>query len=162
MPDQIDAILANTEAHGFAFFTDSVEHEGRTFREAQLVRHLDVDKLRATFGDAFFFASMDGTSRHVTNQRINRTTWYAALGEEPSRKVTQDELRRLVVANMLGLKSARRKIVVTETKYEAFGKKFDTQEAATAYGVNVLREKGLDDEMIADILGVTPDVIAAL
>lgn len=121
-------IVANPAAHGFVWFTGEVEKDGRTFKSAQLVKHIDVTLLRATFGDTFFTASMDGTSRHVTNQRINRDAWYSALGETPSRVPTELQLRTLIVENMLGQKSARRRTVVIETRYEAMdGKQYATQ-----------------------------------
>lgn len=133
----VDAIVAEPHLYGFVWYTDDVEKGGRTFKGAQLVKHVDVDLLRKTFGDTFFTASMDGTSRHVTNQRINRDAWWNALGETPSRNVTTDELRRLVVENMLGMKTARRRTVIIETKevptegYGALdGKVYPTQREA--------------------------------
>lgn len=131
------AILADPKAHGFEFFTDTVRHEGRAFNEAQLVRHLDVDLLRATFGDALVLTNMDGTSRHVTNQRINRDAWWNALGETPSRKVTKDELQRLVVENMLGIVATRKtrviEKIVEKIRFEALdGNVYDTREEAQA------------------------------
>lgn len=133
-------IVAHPELHGFVWFTGEVDKGGRTFKAAQLVKHIDVTLLRNTFGDGFFTASMDGTSRHVTNQRINRDAWYAGLGETPSRIPTELQLRTLVVENMLGQKSARRRAVIIELVptegYGALdGKIYPTQAEAQAASV---------------------------
>ena len=133
----VEEIVANPAAYGFEWFTATVEKDGRKFEAAQLVRHIDVNLLRQTFGDAFFLEQANGTSRHVTNQRINRDLWWNALGESPSRKVTRDELRIAVVESMLGRKAARRRTVVVETKFwvmmpDGELKTFNSKEEAVA------------------------------
>ncbi len=129
MPDTdlVAEIVANPEPHGFAWYVGAVERDGQQFRNAQLVKHLDVDKLRATFGDAFFLASSDGTSRHVTNQAINRNAWW------DNKTIKPDALKRLVVENMLGMKSTRKRTVIVETKYMAAdGQSYATEVEALA------------------------------
>lgn len=120
-------IVANPEAYGFAWYLDKVQKDGTVLDNVPLVKHLDVDKLRATFGDRFFLESADGTSRHVTNQRIVRDARY------DDRKITVDALKTMIVENMLGQKSPRRRTVITERVFIGLdGKEYKTETEAQA------------------------------
>lgn len=100
----VAAILADTKSHGFEFYTDRVS-KGDASWNVPLVRHLDVDLLRATFGDAFFLTNMDGTSRHVTNQRIARDM------KADNATVKDLAIMTAIVENMLGMKTKKRTVV---------------------------------------------------
>jgi hypothetical protein len=98
----VDSILANPSAHGFSWYEDKVAKDNTDLGLVPLVRHENVDLLRATFGDKFFLDSADGTSRHVTNQRIGRDMrWSDRKG------ATVDAIKRAIVENMLGMKAKR-------------------------------------------------------
>lgn len=110
----VAVILANTKAHGFEFYTDKVS-KGDASWNVPLVRHLDVDLLRATFGDRFFLDSADGTSRHVTNQRIARDM------KNDNATVKEDAIKIAIVENMLGMKTRKRTVVETKVPTYTFG-----------------------------------------
>jgi hypothetical protein len=125
-PDVAD-IIAHPDAYGFVWLENQeVQKDGMVLKPVPLVKHNDLDLLRKHFGDALVLAAMDGTSRHVTNQRIVRDAKWA------DRNVKTDVLKRLIVENMLGQKAARKVRVVTITEkvktYEAMdGKEYATQ-----------------------------------
>ncbi len=124
-------IVSHPEKYGFSWYMDTVQKDGTVLPPVPLVKHLDVDLLRATFGDAVILASCDGTSRHVTNQRIARDMRWT------NRAVSNDAIKTAIVENMLGMKAARRvtvveKIVVKESFLALDGTKHETQESAQA------------------------------
>ncbi len=123
-PD-VSHIIAHPELYGFVWLENQeVQKDGMVLKPVPLVKHNDLDLLRKNFGDGLVLAAMDGTSRHVTNQRIVRDAKWA------DRSVKTDVLKRLIVENMLGQKTARkvRVVTVTETRYEAMdGKTYATQ-----------------------------------
>lgn len=132
MPEQIDTphvhtvaeIVAKPELHGFVWFIGKVEKDGMVLDNVPLVKHTDVELLRKTFGDRMVLESMDGTSRHVSNQRVVRDAKWA------NRAIKVDDLKTLVVENMLGQKAGRRRQVVIE-KVNVFTA-LDGKEYATA------------------------------
>jgi len=121
----VDHIVAHPELYGFVWLENQeVQKDGMVLKPVPLVKHNDLDLLRKNFGDGLVLAAMDGTSRHVTNQRIVRDAKWA------DRAVKTDVLKRLIVENMLGQKTSRkvRVVTVTETRYEAMdGKTYATQ-----------------------------------
>lgn len=123
-PD-VSHIIAHPELYGFVWLENQeVQKDGMVLKPVPLVKHNDLDLLRKTFGDGLVLAAMDGTSRHVTNQRIVRDAKWA------DRNVKTDVLKRLIVENMLGQKTARkvRVVTVTEKVYEAMdGRTYATQ-----------------------------------
>ena len=137
-------IVVNPEKYGFSWYTDKVQKGDLGPWDVPLVKHNDVDLLRATFGDSFFLASADGTSRHVTNQRIARD----AKSERPL--TTAETIKTAIVQNMLGMKSKR--TVVKETWYVFGGQKFAALAEAQDFARKVLTEKGLPEEMIEDLV----------
>jgi hypothetical protein len=136
----VAAILANTLAHGFEWFTDRVSKGDATWT-VPLVRHLDVDKLRATFGDQLFLANMDGTSRHVTNQRIARDM------KADNATAKDIAIQTAIVENMLGMKSKRR-TVVQEPVYEYAGVKYPNASDRDEAARRDLTEQGYPETMI--------------
>lgn len=123
-------IVANPKAYGFEWFTDTVRKGDLGPWTVPLVRHTDVDLLRNTFGDRFFLDNADGTSRHVTNQRIGRDL----KAEKPL--TTELTIKTAIVENMLGMKSKRRTVVETEI-FRYNGVKYDT--------IELMREAARDD-----------------
>lgn len=123
-PD-VSHIIAHPELYGFVWLENQeVQKDGMVLKPVPLVKHNDLDLLRKNFGDSLVLAAMDGTSRHVTNQRIVRDAKWA------DRAIKTDTMKRLIVENMLGQKTARkvRVVTVTETLYEAMdGVKYATQ-----------------------------------
>jgi len=128
-PDVAD-VVSHPEKYGFVWLENQkVEKDGMVLSPVPLVKHNDVDLLRKTFGDSFFTESMDGTSRHVTNQRIVRDAKWS------ERSIKVDALKVLIVQNMLGQKSARKRTVIIETKFSLIMpdgefKTFDSKEQA--------------------------------
>jgi hypothetical protein len=139
-------IVAHPTEFGFHWIEGKVQKGDLGPWSVPLVKHDDVDLLRATFGDEFFLNSADGTSRHVTNQRIARDM----KAERP--RCTADEIKTAIVQNQLGMKSRRTRTVVEVTKYSFGGKTFDKVEDAQAYAREVLTAKGYDEAIIEDIV----------
>lgn len=106
-------IVANPAVYGFIWITGKVEKGDGGPWDVPLVKHVDVNLLRATFGDRFWLESADGTSRHVTNQRIARDM----KSDKPLTK--DDAIKVAIVENMLGMKTKRRTVI--ETTVYAFG-----------------------------------------
>lgn len=140
----VDAILANPEAHGFRFVDGKVSEKDATWR-VPLVEHLDVDKLIATFGKASIIASLDGTSRHVTNQRIARDL----MSEDATTK--PDEIKRAIVENWLGMKS-RRRTVVTEIVYEFGGVKYANRTERDEAARRAYTEDGYPENIVEKLV----------
>lgn len=137
-------IVANPEKFGFVWTTDKVA-KGDVSWNVPLVKHMDVDLLRATFGDTFFLASADGTSRHVTNQRIARDMKYEKA------TATDLQIKTAIVENMLGMKSKRRTVVEVK-KYIWGGNEYDTRDAAVEQARADLAAKGYPAELIEDVV----------
>jgi hypothetical protein len=137
----VAAILANTLAHGFEWFSDRVSKGDATWT-VPLVRHLDVDKLRATFGDQLFLANMDGTSRHVTNQRIARDM------KADNATAKDIAIQTAIVENMLGMKSKRRTVVETKVPtFEWDGVDYTDRAERDEVALRALIADGYDEDM---------------
>lgn len=126
----IDDVIDHPDRYGFVWLENQkVEKDGMVLTPVPLVKHNDLAKLTATFGDGLVLAAMDGTSRHVTNQRIVRDAKWA------NRSIDQRSLKRLIVENMLGQKAAR-KVRVVEVIKKTFagmdGQEYDTFEQMQA------------------------------
>lgn len=121
-------IIASPEKYGFSWLEDQkVEKNGMQLKGVPLVKHNDVDLLTATFGKAFWIDSANGTSRHVTNQRIVRDARFE------NHNISVAALKQLIVENMLGQKSSRKRTVITETVFAALdGKTYPTLVEAQA------------------------------
>lgn len=138
--EDVAEIVANPKDYGFEWFTDNVA-KGDNSWTVPLVRHLDVDLLRATFGDRFFLDSADGTSRHVTNQRIARDI----MADNATAKPIQ--IQTAIVENMLGQKSKRRTVVETPT-FPYGGVVYKTVEEMKAAATADLTEKGYPADLV--------------
>jgi hypothetical protein len=137
----VAVILADTKAHGFEFFTDRVSKGDATWT-VPLVRHLDVDLLRATFGDQLFLANMDGTSRHVTNQRIARDM------KADNATAKDIAIQTAIVENMLGMKSKRRTVIETKVPtFEWDGVDYPNREERDEVALRALIADGYDEDM---------------
>lgn len=136
----VEEILANPTAHGFEFYTDKVA-KGDVSWTVPLVRHLDLDKIEATFGKQSVLDSMDGTSRHVTNQRIARDT------KSENATAKEVDIKRAIIENWLGMKSKRRSVIETPV-YKYGGVKYETLEAMQDAARVDLVNQGYPEEMI--------------
>jgi len=141
MSPSVDDIIAHPEKYGFVWLENQkVEKDGMVLQPVPLVKHNDLDLLRKTFGDGLVLQAMDGTSRHVTNQRIVRDAKWA------ERSIKVDALKRLIVENMLGQKAARKRVVVTVEKFSLMMpngefQTFDSKEQAIEAYKQALVEK---------------------
>ena len=148
----VDAILADTKAHGFEFYTDKVQQKDSAWN-VPLVRHLDLDKIVATFGPRAILDSMDGTSRHVTNQRIARDI------KADNATAKDVEIQRAIVENWLGMKSRKRTVIETPV-YEWNGVKYPSAELRNADAKRDLVSQGFGEDMadlfIARLAGSAP------
>lgn len=128
MPDETKAptvaeIVANPQAYGFEWITDNVS-KGDASWTVPLVRHLSEPLLVATFGERFFLDSANGTSRHVTNQRIARDM------KDANATCKALEIQTAIVENMLGQKARRKTVVIQDHHYAADGNEYPTRELA--------------------------------
>lgn len=140
--DVVNDIVSNPERFGFSWYEDHVAKDGTDLGLVPLVRHLDVEKLRATFGDKFFLDSADGTSRHVTNQRIGRDMRWA-----DRKAATPEAIKRAIVENMLGQKARRggRVTIIEKPVFVALdGTKHETQTEAEAASLAYMMDKQLN------------------
>lgn len=137
----VSDIVANPKNYGFEWYNDNVRKGDLGPWSVPLVKHIDVDLLRATFGDNFFIEQSNGTSRHVTNQRIGRDL----KAEKPL--TSELTIKTAIVENMLGMKSKRR----TVTEVEVFrynGVKYaNIEEMRTAARADLV-EAGYPADMI--------------
>jgi hypothetical protein len=145
-------IVANPEAYGFAWYVGKVEKGDFGPWNVPLVRHLDVDLLRDTFGDRFWLDNADGTSRHVTNQRIARDM-------KADKPLTTDlAIKTAIVENMLGMKSKRRTVIET-TVFSFGGVKYPTlaemQEAAREAYIHDGYPADMVEKLVARLGGTT-------
>jgi len=141
----VSEIVSNPKDYGFDWYTDKVQKGDLGPWYVPLVRHLDVDLLRLTFGDRLFLDSADSTSRHVTNQRIGRDM----KADKPL--TTELAIKTAIVENMLGMKTKRR-TVIEITKYVWGGKEFSTREEAMEQAKADLTAKGYPAELIEDVV----------
>lgn len=133
-------IVANPTTYGFEWYSDKVSKGDATWT-VPLVRHTDLDKIEATFGKQSVLDSMDGTSRHVTNQRIARDI----KAENATAK--DGEIKTAIIENWLGMKSKRRTVVETIV-YEFGGVKFATREERDETAKRELTAQGFPPEMV--------------
>jgi hypothetical protein len=138
-------IVANSVLYGFVWYIGKVEKGDNGPWDVPLVKHVDVDLLRATFGDRFFLESADGTSRHVTNQRIARDM----KAEKPLTK--DDAIKTAIVENMLGMKSKRRTVIET-TVYSFGGVKYPTLEAMQDAARDAYTIDGYPEDMVEKLV----------
>lgn len=137
-------IVANPKDYGFEWYTDNVQKGDRKW-SVPLVRHLDIDLLRLTFGDQLFIQSMDGTSRHVTNQRIARDM------KDDKPLVKDEAIKTAIVENMLGMKSKRRTVIET-TVYAFGGVKYPTLEEMQEAARKAYTEDGYPENIVESLV----------
>jgi len=113
--DSITAILADTNAHGFVFESETVKADGRPYA-AELVRVTDVVKFEAAF-PGVALAHLNGSSTRVGSQAISRN----ARG-----KSKPDALRLANVKWLLGIDEPTKRVVYVGPE----GAEFSTQEEA--------------------------------
>lgn len=114
--------------------------------DAPYVKVVDVPKFESHF-PGVILGAVNTTSIKVLSQAITRRA------RKANRKVTDAEMRPMVLNGLRGVKN--RSSVVQVRTFIFGGKEFATAEAARTFAIGVLRTKGLDDEMIEDILSTT-------
>lgn len=105
-PELVAQIVSNPTAYGFDWISGKVAKNEMDLGYVPLVAHKDLNLLRQHFGDQMVLGAMDGTSRHVTNQRIARDMKF------DNRKTSDLEIKTAIVENMLGKKATRKTVVV--------------------------------------------------
>lgn len=142
----------NTEAAGFVWEIGEVQYDPHKNRQkvslgdAPHVKVIDVSKFEEQF-PGVILAALNGTSIKVACQAVTRR---ALLRD---RKAAWTDMQTGVLNSLRGIKSRVAVTVRTEVKYVVGGEVFDTLEDAQEHGRNILASKGLDDEMIENILG---------
>jgi hypothetical protein len=115
---QVKAILADTAAHGFIWEYGHLVKNGIQVTKgagAPLPKHVDLDKVRKTFGDAYILNSMDGSSVKVAVQGTIRDYLYDNRQDNGNIELLQN----LAVQRMLGVKQPRKQTVIEKRIYIA-------------------------------------------
>jgi hypothetical protein len=154
MSHNVAEIVSNPEAYGFTWGSDILHKDGKALGQCPYVIHRDLPKMREIFGDEYFLASANGTSRRVTDQRIARDLRWEDLSTK------DDVIKTAIVQNMLGQISRRRGGVKTVTvTVETFkgldGENYATELEMKQGNLAFMVGQGLPVDQAKIILGIT-------
>lgn len=121
----LEAILADTLAHGFTFDVDGLEKNGVKLPNIPILRVTDSKLFDESFPGTVL-QHLNGQSTRVGSQRIGRD--YAYDNQREPHEKRGEKIRRLNVEWLLGIKAAR--TVEVEVFMGPEGQKFSTKEEA--------------------------------
>lgn len=104
-------ILANPEAHGFSWAYGPISKGGmELMHDAPWMKHEDVQKMTATFGDRYFLDIANGTSGKVRDQGVVRNM----VWDDRKLASQRDVLKEAIVKAALGQKTRRTNVVIVK------------------------------------------------
>lgn len=133
-------MIKNPEKYGFKWGYGPLSKDGtQIIQSAPRIEHMDIDLLRDTFGDEYFYTSMNGQSARVRDQTLREELW----GNIPLRK-SDEGMKQWVLEKALGQVSRKGRVTVIEKEVEVYiaddGTKFkgpNAQADVMAYNVDL-------------------------
>lgn len=107
----IAEILANPSAHGFEWAYGPVAKNGmELMANAPYMKHENVEKLTATFGDRYLLDIANGTSGKVRDQGVVRNM----VWDDRKLASQMDVLKEAIVKAALGQRTRRTNVVIVK------------------------------------------------
>lgn len=133
----VQDMIENPATYGFEWGFGPLHKKGmQVCALAPHIVHKDVDLLRATFGDSYFFDSMNSQSARVRDQTLRDAIW-----DEKSLASKPTEMKRWVLDKALGRHSRTRRQTIVEVQVQVFiandGQEFSDKAECMAHNVDL-------------------------